>query len=668
MLQQDKTAMLKVDPATVEALQFMAPWASIYDAKILRGKVLSGGIFSNFSQQQREEIWGRLQSFKDLVPSIFELFENVKCLEAWADCLKWLVQLDPRETLSSAIAKIYTGINQSADLALIQENETTFKPIPADSARRIEFGYRQLCAFAMRYHREIPKKPSRKDILAKPRAMLDTARLREMADLANHLGFESSEITALKQLPKSADPSRVRRNERPMLVMEGPGEIKKDRCGLPHVPSYEEDRKFLFINNLHRDTDEQSEGITSYFRLKSVYLKFFGKLNDFNLQRHLTTTERSPVFHSIRSTSPAENTIRGSEPMDINELQPEDTVMQEGDGEGERSSVQAEVTFAQEDTVRRAKNLSIVLEKQEQEHEQYRQKLKEKADNLTEEEQNLEQKRLKLSSDANTLERQEREQEKHRLKLAREATSLREQDQEHQNRQQKLLCDVSEIEKQEQEYQQELTGNINTLREQVQQQNQQQQKLLSDVSEIEKQERKQEERRQKLLKDASVIEKQEQDQERRRQELVASAIALREREQEQEQMYQKFTSDASALREQGQKQEQQREDIARERSQLLSQEQRQEKERKRLAANACELNEKKQRQEEQRQELATTANELISQENKQKEQRETLVRKASDLKDQEFEQSERKQKLMSEIDKLNKQEKRHKELRRNELK
>ena len=656
--------MLKVDPATVEALQFTAPWVSVYDAKILRNKVSSGDIFSNFSQQQREEIWGRLQSFKDLVPSIFELFENVKCLEAWADCLKWLVQLGPRETLSSTIAKIYTGVNQPADSAMIQENETTFKLIPADSARRIDLGYRQLCAFAMRYHREIPKKPCRNDILAKPRAMLDTARLREIADLANHLGFESSEITALKQLPKSADPSRARRNARPILVTEGPGEIKKDRCGLPHVPNYEEDRKFLFITNLHHDTDEQSEGITSYFRLKSVYLKFFGKLNDFNLQRHLTMTEEAPVSHSIQSTSPVENLIRGSEPMNIDEPQTEDTVMQEGDKEGERSLVQ--VALAQ-DTMRRPKNLSIMLEKQEQEHEQYRQKLKEKANTLQEEEQNLEQKRQKLFSDANTLERQEREQEKHRLTLAREATSLREQDQEHQN-QQKLLCDISVLEKQEQEYQQELTGNTNMLREQVQQQTQQRQKLLSDVSEIEKQEQKQEERRQKLLEDASVIGEQEQDQERRRQGLASSAIALREKEQEQEQMLQKFTRDANALREQEQKQEQQRQDIVGERRQLLSQEQKQEAERKTLAANACELNEEEQRQEERRQELATIANELTNQENRQKEQRETLAREASNLKDQEFRQSERKQKLMTEINKLNKQEKRHEELRRNEMK
>lgn len=107
--------MAKVDQATVKALRFTAPWASTLDAQILRGKMLGGEIFGSFSQHKRRRIWIRLQSFQGLVPSLFECFENAKCLEAWADCLKWLVCLGPRETLSTAMKKIYTGINQSVD-------------------------------------------------------------------------------------------------------------------------------------------------------------------------------------------------------------------------------------------------------------------------------------------------------------------------------------------------------------------------------------------------------------------------------------------------------------------------------------------------------------------------------------------------------------------------
>ena len=72
--------MEKVDQATVEVLQFTAPWASILDAQILHCKILGGEFFGRFSQQERKGIWIRLQSFKSLVPSLFEFFENTKCL------------------------------------------------------------------------------------------------------------------------------------------------------------------------------------------------------------------------------------------------------------------------------------------------------------------------------------------------------------------------------------------------------------------------------------------------------------------------------------------------------------------------------------------------------------------------------------------------------------
>ncbi|KAL2036374.1 hypothetical protein N7G274_010907 [Stereocaulon virgatum] len=305
LLLHDKTAMNKLDQATVETLQLTAPWASALDAKILRGKMLDGEIFGDFSQQEREEIWVRLQSFRGLVPSLFEIFENVKCLEAWADCLKWL----------------------SADSALAQDSEATVEAVPASLAHRVDLGRRQLYAFAMRYHCEIPKRPSGKDLLAKPRATSDTTRLREMADLAHHLGFESSEIAALKHFPKSTDSMVERASEKPALVTDGPGEIRKYRCGMPRAQSYEEDRKFLFINHLHDHRDEQSKAITSYFRLRSTYLKFFGIPDDSN-------PEVTPISSPTPSVYlPREDPTQGLEHMEVDGENPEDITMQDGEGE-----------------------------------------------------------------------------------------------------------------------------------------------------------------------------------------------------------------------------------------------------------------------------------------------------------------------------------------------
>ena len=268
--------MKKVDQATVKALELTAPWASMLDAQSLSSKVLGGEIFSYFSQGEREAIWIRLQAFKGIVPSLFTFFEDVKYLEACADCLKWLVSLGPRDTVSTAYKKILTSETPGTDSALVQETESTFRRMTVGFADQNNLGYRQLCIFAMRYYRQIPKKPSGRAVLAKPAFTLDTTKLHEMADLADQLGFRSSEISALKQYSKPADAVMVIESGKPLLIMDGPGETKKERCGMPHIQNHEQDLKFLFITHLHDDRNEQSEGITSFFRLRSMYLKFYG--------------------------------------------------------------------------------------------------------------------------------------------------------------------------------------------------------------------------------------------------------------------------------------------------------------------------------------------------------------------------------------------------------
>ncbi|KAL2043405.1 hypothetical protein N7G274_003711 [Stereocaulon virgatum] len=125
LLLHDKTAMNKLDQATVETLQLTAPWPSALDAKILRGKMLNGEIFLRRFQPTRTR-----------------------------------GDLGPRETLSAAMKKIYTGINQSADSALAQDSEATVEAVPASLAHRVDLGRRQLYAFVMRYIVKSPKGPA----------------------------------------------------------------------------------------------------------------------------------------------------------------------------------------------------------------------------------------------------------------------------------------------------------------------------------------------------------------------------------------------------------------------------------------------------------------------------------------------------------------------------
>lgn len=553
LLQQDKIAMKRVDLVTVKALELTAPWASTVDAQVLRGKVLGGEVFRTFNQREREEIWIRLQSFKGLVPSLYGFFEDVKLLEVWADCLKWLICLGPRDTVSTALKSIYTGMNQNTGSALVQETETTFMQVPANLAYQMDLGCRQLQAFAMRYHREIPKKPSGKNLLARPMIIVNTKKLREMADLANRLGFESTDITTLKQYPNSADSTAVIENNRPILVTAGPGETREHRCGMSHIQSYLDNRKFLFLTHLHDDRHEQSEGITSFFRLRSVYLNFYGMpshalstIDHSNPQQHLTSVTGEAVYQASHISSSAysstQSEIRESEHMNLDveedkREQTEDTVMHEENEENQRSLLQVQDVLAQEITIQ-------------------------------------EQQRQNLLIGASTLKQQTQEQEHYRQNLLRDASALREQEQKQQEQRQKLLFDTSTLERQEQE---------------------------------------EEQYRQKLAEAASALRVQEQEQECRRRKLISNESALKEQEQHQKQMYQKLTLEAKVLREQEQGREEQRQNLATEESKLISWKQKQEEQRQALAAVADELVNQEQRQEEQRKALAEYASDLKNQ-------------------------------------------------------
>ena len=108
----------------------------------------------------------------------------------------------------------------------------------------------------MRYYREVPKKPSGKNLLARPTVTVDITKLGKIANLANRLGFKSFKVTALIEYPSSAELDAATGNNRPVLVTVGPKEIKKERYGMPRIQSYYDDRKFLFVTYLYDDRSE----------------------------------------------------------------------------------------------------------------------------------------------------------------------------------------------------------------------------------------------------------------------------------------------------------------------------------------------------------------------------------------------------------------------------
>jgi len=414
LLQHDASAMQYVDEVTVKALELRAPRVSTRDADELRGQVLGGTIFSAFSERDRVGIWARLQAVDGLIPSLDALFKNLNYVKVLADCMTRLVRLSPGDTVSTALFKAFADINQRPDRAVIQVTESSFSSSPASSADRADLGVRQLYAYAMRHYLQMPRDLEGKDLLARHTTIADRTVLREFADLAERLGFESPEITALKEYPRARDARNPSENSKPLLVTDGVGVKKKRRCGLPSVEEYVEDSESLFVNHLHDVDEEQGEGITSFFVRKSIYSAFFGK--------------PSPL--PLEGLHPRNDAIEGGQELERQDLERQELERQERDRkEQERRELTRREQERQE------------LERQELERQelgrqaQERQGLeRQELGRQAQERQELERQELERQE----LERQERDREEQEEKARRQEARRQHARKDHQGRLQRL--------------------------------------------------------------------------------------------------------------------------------------------------------------------------------------------------------------------------------------
>ncbi|XMA13640.1 hypothetical protein WAI453_006431 [Rhynchosporium graminicola] len=131
----------------------------------------------------------------------------------------------------------------------------------------------------MRHWPDMPKKSQKEDPQIKTPTKADPAILRNFADLAAKLGFESDQITDLQQYSGCGNVPTESLQSRPSLVTAGKGVHVKKRYGKQSTREFNEDKQFLFINHLHDERQEQGTSVTSFFVRKSVYLAFFGKLS-----------------------------------------------------------------------------------------------------------------------------------------------------------------------------------------------------------------------------------------------------------------------------------------------------------------------------------------------------------------------------------------------------
>ena len=628
--------MHKVDQATVKALELKAPRLSTLDAKVLRGQVLGGEIFGAFSEQERVAIWGRLQAVDGLIPSLFTFFEDVKYLEACANCVKRLVSLSPRDTVSTALEKAFCDANQRADRAVIQVTESSFTSSPASLADRVDLGYRQLHAYAMRHYLQMPREPKGKELLARLMVNTDETVLRDFADLADRLGFGSPEITALKQCPKSTVARARSERSKPLLVTDGAGEIKKRRCGLPRVENYVENGEFLFVNHLHNEEEEQGEGITSFFVRKSVYFAFFGRSLPLTLDSIPRVSDRTDedMNRSQGAHIPQERREQEQQRQKLERQKQEQQRQEQERQEQEQQRLELKRLKQERLEQERLKQDQERQELKRQEQEQQRQKL---------ERQKQEQQRLKLERQEQERQRQElerQEQEQQTMKLERQEQERQEQERQEQE-QQRLELERLEQEQQRLELerleQEQQRLELERLEQEQERQKQEQQRLEVERLELERLEQEQEQERQKqeILK---RLEQERQEQERQEQE-------RQEQERQEQESLDKERLERERLREKQKLIEQER--LKKERLKKEEQERKEKEERERQEQEERERQEQEER-ERQKQEGRERL-EYQSLEDQQRLQDQQRLEQEELLEEEELDQEETNQQTEQDV-------------------
>lgn len=188
-MRNNREKLLKIDVYTIETLQLLAPGVSTRDRTTVKGLVLSGAVFSNFTPSERSSIWKKMKKRDDVIPSLFTFFRNMGYLKSCADCIKRLVTLSKnRTTIKSAMRGIFKPADPESPESgqcLIQTSETGSRQYLDPQADHAELGYRQLWLYAMRHYPNLAKEPESEDRVAKPSCeKADETALYDMAILA----------------------------------------------------------------------------------------------------------------------------------------------------------------------------------------------------------------------------------------------------------------------------------------------------------------------------------------------------------------------------------------------------------------------------------------------------------------------------------------------------
>ncbi|KAI2889407.1 hypothetical protein CBS63078_10207 [Aspergillus niger] len=319
LLDDNPSALMRVDHRTVERLQLKAPGSSGEDRLEVEGLIQSGQIFSEFTSSERDAIWAKLQCFDRIVPSLYTFFEDLKYFSCCAQCIQWLLITDKyhptfRITMLNMLdypaGEAHAATDGSGTECLIQVSNTKFGMIQCDQIKRFDLSYRQLWLYAMRHYPQMAKDTGGDNLAKAPSEKADEAVVHEMAALALRLGFKSKKINELMALSPDRQIARAAllKARKPGRYWYNPeqldhfidrivsyfskahpceGETAEDhvadpwtgqdgRCGLPRLRVHRQDRPFLFLDHMHAESGWAGDQISTLFIRRCVYFAFFG--------------------------------------------------------------------------------------------------------------------------------------------------------------------------------------------------------------------------------------------------------------------------------------------------------------------------------------------------------------------------------------------------------
>ncbi|KAM3560519.1 hypothetical protein ARSEF4850_003620 [Beauveria asiatica] len=328
----DESAMERLDEDTVLALQLKAPGACEKEARTLYAQVHSGCLFGAFNETARNRIWLRLCSatVDCLVPSLYAFFENLKYMQAAADCMRRLVPREARKSLRRSFEKKYSTEDADESDCIIQTSWSSFRSVPMPRADSFDVAYRQLWLYALREQQSMPIPRKQKLAIAETRHADEIVVFR-FACLAQKLGFKSDEIKALVQRnPDQAIARRLLTTARKAdefeyedmstsiqlvtqifstaQLISAPFPTEEDgvddiavppvRCGTPHAAHHSRDKPDMFLDKLHAPVHRHGSDLTSFFVQRSIYFAFFGQDIDIPIV-DLHVTEGVHTIHTF---------------------------------------------------------------------------------------------------------------------------------------------------------------------------------------------------------------------------------------------------------------------------------------------------------------------------------------------------------------------------------